>query len=207
MKTTLLIARHGNTFGPNDPVTRVGARTDLPLVEAGLEQGLKLGVYLKQRHLIPAKIFTSRLKRTQQTAEKILEGLGQSVPAEQQALFDEIDYGPDENMTEDKVIARIGEQAIRDWDEKCIAPPGWIVDPLALTIGWQEFATKVLTEHKGETVLVVTSNGIARFAPVLTGDMSKFNETHRPKIATGALCHFETEDGPNWDVVGWNIRP
>jgi len=207
MKTTLLIARHGNTFGPNDPVTRVGARTDLPLVESGLEQGRKLGAYLKQNNLAPVKVFTSHLKRTQQTAEKIMEGFGRKFPTEEQALFNEIDYGPDENQTEDKVIARIGAEAIRDWDEKCIAPPGWIVDPVALTIGWQEFAAKILAEHKGETVLVVTSNGIARFAPVLTGDMATFNQQYKPKISTGALCCFEYENGPNWNVTGWNIRP
>ncbi len=206
-KTTILIARHGNTFGPNDTPTRVGGRTDLPLVESGLEQGLKLGAYLKQHNLAPVKIFTSHLKRTQQTAEKIVEALGQNVPMEQSALFNEIDYGPDENLTEDKVIARIGEQAIKDWDQKCIVPPGWKVDPVALAIGWQEFAAKALTEHKGQIVLVVTSNGIARFAPVLTGDMEKFNREYKPKISTGALCHFEMGDGPHWDVLGWNVRP
>ena len=34
-QTRLVVARHGNTFGPKDVVTRVGGRTDLPLVASG----------------------------------------------------------------------------------------------------------------------------------------------------------------------------
>ena len=46
--TTLIIARHGNTFDKGDIPTRVGARTDLPLVEKGRAQAKALvahGVY------------------------------------------------------------------------------------------------------------------------------------------------------------------
>ena len=51
--TTLIIARHGNTFGPEDTPTRVGARTDVPLVGSGLEQGRALGRWLKAQGLRP----------------------------------------------------------------------------------------------------------------------------------------------------------
>lgn len=44
---TLIIARHGNTFGPDDTPTRVGARTDLPLVESGIQQARLLGTHLR----------------------------------------------------------------------------------------------------------------------------------------------------------------
>ena len=63
----LLIARHGNTFGPQDTVRRVGV-TDLPLVESGLIQGRKLGSYLMQNDLIPDYIYCSELLRAKQTA-------------------------------------------------------------------------------------------------------------------------------------------
>ena len=71
MKTTLIVARHGNTFSPGDVVTRVGARTDMPLSTSGLEQGWKLGLYLRDNDLLPDVVFTSALQRTQQTAEQI----------------------------------------------------------------------------------------------------------------------------------------
>ena len=44
------IVRHGNTFDGNEPVRRIGARTDLPLVASGFDQaralGQKLGYHL-----------------------------------------------------------------------------------------------------------------------------------------------------------------
>src|SRR5581483_3833292 len=60
LMTTLIIARHGNTFSLGETVTRVGI-TDLPLVESGLKQGLQLGTYLRANHLLPDIIFTSKL--------------------------------------------------------------------------------------------------------------------------------------------------
>jgi len=38
MTRQLFIVRHGNTFDPGDTVTRVGARTDLPLSSSGRAQ-------------------------------------------------------------------------------------------------------------------------------------------------------------------------
>jgi probable phosphoglycerate mutase len=53
---------------------------------------------------------------------------------------------------------------------------------------------------------VVTSNGIARFAPYITGDFEGFAAEHKIKLSTGALAVFKHENGP-WRVEGWNIRP
>src|SRR5689334_4391163 len=112
----LLIARHGNTFGPQDIVRRIGT-TDLPLVDSGLKQAQNLGNYLKKNNLIPDIIFTSQLKRTQQTAQEILKILNITIPTHHLIIFNEIDYGPDENQPEEKVISRIGETALKNWEE------------------------------------------------------------------------------------------
>ena len=67
--TTLIIARHGNTFGPDDTPTRVGARTDIPLVEKGREQAKAIGKYLREQEMIPDVVYASKLKRAIETAE------------------------------------------------------------------------------------------------------------------------------------------
>ena len=54
--------------------------------------------------------------------------------------------------------------------------------------------------------MVVTSNGIARFAPHITGDFDGFAARHKIKISTGGICVFD-HDGQNWHVRNWNIRP
>lgn len=207
MTTTLLIARHGNTFGPGDVVTRVGGRTDLPLVESGHKQGEALGRYLAQHDLRPDIIFTSRLQRTQQTADAAEAALGAKVARQATNIFDEIDYGPDENQPEDIVKARVGEAALKAWDESGIVPPGWKVDPALIIRAWKDFAAEALKTYTGKKVLVVTSNGIARFAPHLTGGAESFQKQHGIKISTGALCIFTNSRDVNWTCAGWNIRP
>lgn len=203
--TTLIIARHGNTFEKDETPRRVGARTDLPLVESGREQARALGAWLKHHGLEPQAVYSSQLKRTIETAKLALAEAGYKEPVFPLKIFNEIDYGPDENLTEDKVVARIGAQAIKDWDERAIVPQGWDFDPAQATENWQDFARHII-EDRQECVMVVTSNGIARFAPYLTGDFDGFIQEHSPKISTGAVCVFVYEN-ERWDVREWNLKP
>lgn len=53
--------------------------------------------------------------------------------------FNEIDYGPDENMPEETVIARVGQNALDAWNTRCMPPPGWDIDSPALIDMWREF--------------------------------------------------------------------
>ncbi|CAM2732794.1 phosphoglycerate mutase [Legionella steigerwaltii] len=207
MTTRLLIARHGNTFGPGDIVRRVGV-TDLPLVDSGLNQGRMLGIYLKNNNFIPDVIFTSKLKRTIQTAEQAQQAMGTNLPIETLTIFNEIDYGPDENQPEEHVVARIGKEAINAWESQAVVPEGWKVDPSALIKNWIDFSNRIRKEHIGKTCLVVTSNGIARFSPYLTGDFATFSAQYGIKIATGALCVFENkEPSMEWQCRAWNVKP
>lgn len=204
--TTLIIARHGNTFGPEDTPTRVGARTDLPLVEKGHEQAKAIGQYIKENRLIPDVVYSSTLQRTIETAEIAVKESGVTNPVFQLDIFNEIDYGPDENKVEADVIARIGEDAIKAWDSDAIVPDGWKIDPQTVIENWIGFADQISAHHDNETVLVVTSNGIARFAPHITGDFEAFRANHNIKLSTGALGILK-HDGLQWSVEEWNVRP
>lgn len=202
--TTLIIARHGNTFTSEQTPTRVGKRTDLPLVESGRKQAETLGKYLSENNLVPNLVYTSKLQRTQETAQIALQTMGISLPVVPLDIFDEIDYGEDENQTEDKVIARIGAQAIKDWDEHAIVPQGWIASPEKIIENWTNFAENI--KNSGHIVLVLTSNGTARFAPLLAGTMAEFKEKYALKLSTGALGILR-HNGSKWQIEGWNIRP
>ncbi|NQZ14743.1 MAG: histidine phosphatase family protein [Alphaproteobacteria bacterium] len=205
LMTKLIIARHGNTFGPDDTPTRIGARTDLPLVESGQTQGEKLGAWLKENEVYPEVVYSSELQRTKQTAEIALKALGYPQPVFPLAIFNEIDYGPDENQAEDQVIARIGEQAIKDWDEKAIVPNGWEFVPDECIQNWKGFAQHIVDDEQ-DCVMVVTSNGTARFAPHLAGNFEEFANNNKIKLSTGALGILEYKNGA-WNVTDWNIRP
>lgn len=206
MKTTLLIARHGNTFDKGDTVLRVGARTDLPLSASGQEQARLLGQYLATAHPRIDAFFTSRLQRTQQTAALAQQQLGSKLELRIDPIFDEIDYGPDEGKPETDVVARIGQDALDAWEFEAAPPPGWQVDPETIIQNWKNFAQTISHSYAGGTVLVVTSNGIARFAPYLLPDPQNFMQTHRIKLATGAVsCLTHSKEG--WHVEYWNRRP
>ena len=206
MTTRLIIARHGNTFGPGDTPTRVGRRTDLPLVASGEAQARRIGDYLRQRQLVPDAVFAAPLKRSHDTARLAVEALGGDLPITIDERFNEIDYGPDENQPESAVVARIGAPALRDWDERAAVPSGWQADPQTIIQNWLAFGDICRQSFSDRTVLVVTSNGIARFAPHLTGDFEGFRRRHGIKIATGALCFLRLQ-GSQWVVEQWNVRP
>jgi len=191
-------------------MTRVGGRTDLDLVESGLAQGVALGQHLKDQGLIPDVIFTTAMKRTQQTAQQAKTILGKDIPTEIMEIFNEIDYGVDENKAEEEVVARLGIEAIRAWDEHAVVPDGWLVDPEGLRTAWREFGQNVLSNFSGKTVLIVTHNGIARFASALlqnADDLGNADDNQKNlKLGTGSYGHF-VHDENAWHCAKWNIKP
>lgn len=194
MATRLFIVRHGNTFDKGDVVTRVGGRTDLPLSLSGLAQAEALG-----RHFVTTTFHTARsgpLKRTRQTAAAILAAHANPPDLITDLFLREIDYGPDENRPEDEVVARIGKPALEAWERDSIVPPGWRVDPDAIIGNWQELFRELRDELGNH--LVVTSNGVARFALAAAGRSD-------PKLATAAWGVI-TLDGDAVTVEAWNVR-
>lgn len=200
----LLIARHGNTFDPGDTILRVGKQTDLPLSNSGRVQAQKLGVFLQEKYPNIQRVFVSSLKRTQETASIALpENTFEINP-----IFDEIDYGVDDGKPESQVIERIGEQALKQWEEHAVPPPGWKVDPEKITQDWQEFANQCVLQYpSGATILVVTSNGIARFAPSILSRVSIQHLTPSLKMKTGAISAFQFTKGRDWQLEYWNFLP
>ncbi len=222
----LIIVRHGNTFRPGEIPTRVGARTDLPLVEDARAKGAAR--VLRALGHIPDKVFAAPLKRTFETAELIVEELGLDLAVQPAPAFVEIDYGPDENQTEDQVRLRLGrhymeqegrnvaelpeerllqrgEEALRLWNTQAVPPHGWRVDTGAIVAEWKTFADGIA---QGESVLLVSSNGIIRFAPHLLPEKEyeHFLEQHDLKVTTGGVCVFAREQG-DWRCLHWNLKP
>lgn len=221
---TLIIARHGNTFRKGGTPTRVGSRTDLELVEE--ERGLGIGRYLLKLGLQPTRILAAPLKRTMGTARLAAQALASTCDVQPDARFIEVDYGPDENKTEEEVMARLGAvayrqagsdpdsltrqeleakgaEAIERWNTQAIVPDSWQVDVDAIRRNWMELADEV---QEGEVLLCVSSNGTIRFAPCITGDYAGFCATHDIKVPTGGVCIFTSEDGKTWQCREWGVK-
>ncbi|BBN83203.1 hypothetical protein PA25_31880 [Pseudoalteromonas sp. A25] len=211
MTTRLIVVRHGNTFLPTDTPTRVGARTDLDLVEQ--TKSTSVGHYLRDNHLSPDVVYAGPLKRHQQTAQLICEVLNLDVTAiKLDEFLNEIDYGPDENQVEEMVMKRLGggdialgKQVIERWNRDAQVPEGWLVNPDALRMGWRSFAQNLLTNQADKTTLMVSSNGIMRFSHVIDSQFGFSNL----KVPTGGICIFENMTGKvsDWRCVEWGLTP
>jgi len=192
----LFIVRHGNTFGPHDVVRRVGGRTDIPLVASGREQAKAVGQWLQSEGYAPAIIMHGPLSRQQETAELIAQEVGYKQLL-QQITLSEIDYGVDENQPEAAVVERLGRDVLTAWDQDGVIPPGWAVNKAAIQQGWASAAAQA----QAPCSVIVTSNGSARFANILTGQADCL-----PKLKTGAYGHLRGEAG-QWQLISWNVRP
>ncbi|MCB1538739.1 MAG: histidine phosphatase family protein [Rhodospirillales bacterium] len=206
MTIRLIVARHGNTFNADETPRRIGARTDLPLTDKGKEQGRRLGAWLRDNAMVPDAVYTSRLIRTRETAEAALTEMDIRRAIQQSDLFDEIDHGPDENKTDPEIVARLGVEAFAKWEQGNIMPREWSPKPEVLSKRWQDFAAYCEKTHPDQTVLVVTSNGVARFAPQIAGNGADVVTIKNRKMSTGALSIFEGSGGL-WMIAHWNVKP
>ncbi len=200
--TRIVIARHGNTFGPGDTVVRAGARTDLALVEKGRAQADALGLALSAAGFAPVQAYCSVLQRTRETATRALAAMGVDCELTVAPFLTEIDHGPDEGQPDEVVRARVGEAALAAWDAEAAPPAGWRVDPSAVTERWEAFFANEAKVRPGEDVLVVTSNGVARFALAA----AKARPDGGIKLATGGYGVVELSD-QGARVTAWNVRP
>ena len=201
--TRIVICRHGNTFDKGDVITRVGARTDIPLSISGIDQARGLAAHFKSQYsgFNFTRSFCSPLLRTYQTADFILTESHKVSDLQVLEFLTEIDYGVDENKPEEDVIARLGQEAITRWDEDAIPPEGWDVNPAALIQSWKNFLSE--QGSADDDVLVVTSNGIARFALDAVDEVA----TDAPrKLRTAAYGIIEIKNG-NTKLTAWDSRP
>lgn len=193
----LFIIRHGNTFASSAQACRIGSRTDLPLVDSGHAQAQRLGAWFARQDLPITRLLTSPLLRARQTAQAIAYTTGHA-PDGIRDWLGEIDHGPDEGRPETEVLARIGAQAIADWDERAIAPHDWIVDADARIAAWRAF----FAEGGAGVDLLVTSNGAARFALLAAG-----LPLGSLKLRTGAFGELAVDGDGGVTLVGWDVRP
>jgi probable phosphoglycerate mutase len=205
--TRFLIVRHGNTFSPGETVLRTGARTDLPLSPSGLAQAHALGPALRT-HLAnhPVRfVIAGPLRRTQETASALTGQLPGPALAMTCEALREIDHGPDEGQPETAVLARLGEAALEAWEQHASMPSEWSPRPDVLIAQWRALLSG-LARPEPSAVVLVTSNGLARFA---LRALAFAPDTPAPpgKLRTGAFGVIDTDDGETARLIAWDQRP
>lgn len=204
--TRLYIVRHGNTFEAGEAPRRIGSRTDLPLTQAGLQQAAALGEHFSRAGIRFARALSSGLKRARATGEAILAAQPHPLVLETAEFLTEIDHGPDENQPEEAVLARIGRAALELWDSDAVPPSGWEVRPDWRRECWREFADQAAKAYREDAILLVTSNGAARFALAAFGIQSG-GAAGSLKMRTGSYGLVEAGGGGKFRLVEWDRRP
>jgi broad specificity phosphatase PhoE len=200
-----VIVRHGNTFAADEAPRRIGARTDLPLTEAGRMQARALGTHFFEEGWQFSRAFVAPLCRTRETAKLILAQQAAAPSPEGCVWLSEIDHGPDEDQREEEVVARIGQEALDAWDKRGEPPQGWILDAEARKAAWRAL---LAAPSQAAPTLIVTSNGAARFAllsdPALAAALPQLDSLKLPTGGYGVICR-----GPKGllDVSVWGKRP
>jgi probable phosphoglycerate mutase len=202
--TRLLIIRHGNTFDVDETPRRVGARTDIPLVQSGVTQAQALGAYLTRENMVPDVVYASELQRAQQTAQIMLREAGSDQNIITDKNFNEIDHGPDENKTEEEIVNRLGKGVLDEWNNFGVVPDGWNVDPRSIQKSWLDFSNDCIENRAGQLTCVISSGGIIRFAPIIL-DGASLPEDQSPKVKTASMS-LMNHDGKTWRCVFWNKR-
>lgn len=196
----LIFARHGNTFGPDDRVVWVGAGTDLPLVEKGIAQAHAAARFLDDNDLRPTAVIAATLKRTQHFAKIVCDDLKLSPPRSDFRL-NEIHYGAWEGAATEQIAADPArKQALEQWQQADIWPLAlnWQTTQAQVTIALSSLLDELKAGAGGDSPLIVSSNGILRFAPRLLGVDSAASY----QLKTGALGCAD-EDSGRWTVRFW----
>lgn len=203
----LILARHGNTFGPGDIPVWVGAKEDFPLVTRGLEQACEVAEALLRLDISLSGLIAGPLRRTRTGADIIADKTGFSGEVEIDHRLTEIDYGSWGGKSDDEIISLYGAGVIEDWREHSIRPSGadWSPDQDTL----RHNALRLLNEIKDRfdehaNVMLVSSNGILRYyhAAIYGPDIS----APSAKVKTGHMCIAEMEAG-HLKPVCWNVNP
>jgi probable phosphoglycerate mutase len=206
----LMLARHGNTFKPDETAVIVGASNDLPLVEKGIEQANTLADALIKSGIKPVAIYCSTLQRTKVYAQIIIDKMKLPLQPIVDSRLNEIDYGDWTGLTNTEICEQYSEEELKNWDEQCIWPQegNWKSNPLEILQEVVGFIDEMGEKYKPEdVVLAVTSNGRLRyFLQLLDGELSKRIEDKTFKVKTGNICEIEV-NGTDFKLLFWNEPP
>lgn len=204
----LLLARHGNTFAPDDKVVWAGCKQDLPLVEKGRRQAMELARCFKEFNFRPSAVYCSPLKRTQEFARIIIAELELSLEAVVDSRLNELDYGSWGGRSDQEIIDLFGKENLEAWvkDSRWPKDCGWKQNPSIIASEVNSFLNDLLLRHQHEnTVLAVSSNGRLRyFLQAIPGEFDKRVKSNSFKVGTGKYCSLEYTE-KNWRLLDWNI--
>jgi probable phosphoglycerate mutase len=202
----LILARHGNTFGPGDRVVWIGVREDLPLVESGRTQAEHLLTALLGAQIVPACVWHGTLRRAADYGAILAAGLG--VVAVGDPRLDEIDYGAWRGLSNEEIEARFGGHELSAWQERSVWPASAGFQPPEAIVrnDVRSFVADLLAKED-EVALAVSSSGRLRyFLELVPGELGRRLHDQSFRVRTGSVGALVYESD-RWRVAYWNVEP
>lgn len=166
---TLIILRHGQSEFNN--LNKFCGWIDAKLTEKGKEQARFASNLIKQSNLSPQFLFTSKLTRTIQTGNIILEELGLLwLDVEKTWRLNERHYGALQGKDKSSIREKVGDEQYMYWRRAYDGCPPLIDKEDSGTSAIDERYKYVLDEvPRGESLHMV----VDRLKPILYGDIQK----------------------------------
>jgi len=206
----LILARHGNTFEPNETPYWVGLKNDIPLTSKGKEQAERLAEHLISNKLVPDAVYCGALKRTREYAQIICKVTGLKTGPTIDERLNELDYGNWSGLDTKKTIELFGEDLVKAWEDHASWPPkdkgNWGGSQKETIAKVESFMEHIRTAHKdAKNIVAVTSNGVLKhFWLVLDREQRKVSQNG--KVKTGAFCQILIGKG-SASIQNWNTAP
>lgn len=198
MHHNLVLMRHGQSQWNLE--NRFTGFRDVELTEQGRDEARAAGARLKAAGVMFDTVFTSTLKRANETAELALAAAGQGDKISDMIYADDLrerDYGDLTGLNKDETRQKYGDEQVHIWRRSYDVPPPAgeslkdVVENRVRPYFEREIKPRM---ERGETILVAAHGNSLRALLIILGENTpeNINET---EIPTGSPLMISYENG------------
>lgn len=198
MKHKLVLMRHGQSQWNLE--NRFTGFRDVELTDLGRDEARAAGTRIKDSGIVFDAVFTSTLKRANETAELALAAAGQGDKISEMIYAAELrerDYGDLTGLNKDETRAKYGDEQVHIWRRSYdVQPPGGeslqdVVEKRVRPYFEREIKPRM---ERGENILVAAHGNSLRALLIILGENTpeNINET---EIPTGSPLMIAYENG------------
>jgi 2,3-bisphosphoglycerate-dependent phosphoglycerate mutase len=195
----LVLMRHGQSEW--NLANKFTGFKDVELTEKGIEEAIKGGKLLKEAGIDFDQVFTSTLKRANETAKLALKEAGYDALIDTMIYHDDLrerDYGDLTGLNKDETRAKYGDEQVHIWRRSYdVPPPGGecLQDVVEKRVRpYYDVHIKPLVMEQGKNVLIAAHGNSLRAMLIILG--AETPETiNAAEMETGVPVVFELEDG------------
>lgn len=194
----LVLLRHGQSEW--NLANKFTGFKDVELTEKGREEAKKAGELLKQADIQFDQVFTSTLKRANDTAEIALKEAGRSDLFDNMIYHDDLrerDYGDLTGLNKDETREKYGEEQVHIWRRSYGTPPPGgecLQDVVEKRVRpYYEAEIKPLLEADKNILIAAHGNSLRAMLIILGAETP--DTINKAEMETGVPVVFELEEG------------